>query len=175
MNFQTKLKESRIRKGFSQSRVADQLGVSQSNYSKYERGDTELPSDLLEHIVIVMEEPVLRREYAVERKLTLFNLPLLDNIDDSFSTVIDALIEELGEAREHACIVKKLARNKRCREDFSDKEWQQFFISQLQVADLMMALDLNFIKANERFRLDLNLVEKELMMKYRKKHYYLPR
>ena len=36
-----KLKESRKKHGFSQEEIAKKLNISQSNYSKYERGDIE--------------------------------------------------------------------------------------------------------------------------------------
>lgn len=172
MHFNEHLKFARDKKGLSQEFIASQLGVSQSNYSKYERGDTEIPTDLVEKVINIVKEPRLKIEYVTERRLGLFNLPLLDNIDENYTTVLDCLIEEMEEAIQCANLIKKISRNKKSILELSKSDQMDFFKHQLQIADLIMALNFNFLKAAEIFDLDLNKVQLELLMKYKQKNYY---
>ncbi len=146
--------------------------MSQSNYSKCERGTQEFPSDLVEKVIGIVKEPRLKVEYTTERKLGLFNMPLLDNVDENYTTVLDCLIEEMEEAIESAKAIKKITRNKRECQYLSVSEQDDFFYHQLQIADLHMALSFNFLKAAEVFDLDLVRVQKELVMKYKDRRYY---
>ena len=107
MHFYERLKFARDKEGLSQDFVASQLGMSQSNYSKCERGTQEFPSDLVEKVIGIVKEPRLKVEYTTERKLGLFNMPLLDNVDENYTTVLDCLIEEMEEAIESAKAIKK--------------------------------------------------------------------
>ena len=47
---QTKLRNARIQKGYSQEYMADNLGISQKQYSRLETGDSGLTLDYLEKI-----------------------------------------------------------------------------------------------------------------------------
>lgn len=40
-NFASRIKEARLQTGWTQTQVAEQTGITQSNISKYERGDLE--------------------------------------------------------------------------------------------------------------------------------------
>lgn len=53
-----KIKESRKRKLLSQDDMSDRLGMSQNNYGKIERGDTELTVSRLIQIAKAIEVPV---------------------------------------------------------------------------------------------------------------------
>ncbi|MBF4693969.1 hypothetical protein [Fusibacter ferrireducens] len=52
--------------------------MSQSNYSKCERGTQEFPSDLVEKVIEIVREARLKVEYTTDRELGLFNMPLLE-------------------------------------------------------------------------------------------------
>lgn len=175
MNFHIQLKNSRNKLNLSQEFVARQLGVSQSNYSKYERGTQEVPPDLVGKLINIVKEPRLKREYIVSRNLGLLNVPMLDNIDENYTTILDCLIEEMQEAIASAEILKKLTRNKRSCEYFSKSEQEEFFKHQLQILDAYMALDVNSLVVVELFDFDIALAEKELHRKYKAKRYYLER
>lgn len=172
MKFYERMKQLRISKGLSQSEIACLIGISQSNYSKYERGEVIIPHDISENVMTVLKEPRLKYEYQVNNKLGILNLPLLDNIDENYITVIDCLIEELHEAADSAEVIKKLLRNKKSKDEIGELDFELMCSHQLQIADVYMALNINFIKVAEQFGLDLVLMEKELVMKYRQKKYY---
>lgn len=55
MSFQTKLKETRLQKGLSQSKVAALLEVAPSTYKAYESGYRKPNIDMLKKIVIALE------------------------------------------------------------------------------------------------------------------------
>ena len=173
MSFTENLRAARENLGFSQSEVARRLGVSQSNYSKYETRDIRMPTDLVEKVVTLFNDPKLKIEYVSEMRLGIFNIPLLNNIDDNFTTVIDSLIEELNEARISAEAIKKITRNKKSKHDLTSDEQTLFFMHQIQIADVITALNFNFIKSCEVYDLDLKRLEKEAIMKYKNKKYYL--
>lgn len=40
-------------KGITQTEIAKMLGISQRNYSHYERGETNIPLDILRNIAII--------------------------------------------------------------------------------------------------------------------------
>ncbi len=54
-NFSAKLKEARLRKGYTQAYVADLIGVSPSTYSRYESGTCGPDVNLLRKIVVALE------------------------------------------------------------------------------------------------------------------------
>lgn len=173
MSFTKQLREARDKMGYSQAELARRIGVSQSNYSKYETCDIRMPTDLVEKVVSLLNDPKLKIEYANEMRLGIFNIPLLNNIDDNYTTVLDSLVEELEEATISANAIKRITRNKKSQHELSKDEYILFFMHQLQIADLITALNFNFLKAVEVYGLDLKRLEKEAIMKYKSKKYYL--
>ena len=60
-----RIKEARKRKGYSQKDVADIIGVTQSQYSRYESGATNTPADILAKLADLFDVSV---DYLLERE-----------------------------------------------------------------------------------------------------------
>ncbi len=52
MKFFPRLRELRVRAGYSQSEIASVLDMQQNQYSRYERGDRELPMHLFVRLAV---------------------------------------------------------------------------------------------------------------------------
>lgn len=50
-----KLKTARLKKGLTQAQVAAHLNVHRTTYTKYERGQVELPLSLLRKVTTLLE------------------------------------------------------------------------------------------------------------------------
>ncbi len=68
MNASEKLRKLRIEKGYSQEYMAAKLGLSQSAYSKIERGKTKLTIERLESLTEALEASV---DEVLQKKMEL--------------------------------------------------------------------------------------------------------
>lgn len=59
-NYLENIKAFRTKKGISQSQMADRLGFTQNNYSKIERGQSELTVDRLYEIAEILEVSIFQ-------------------------------------------------------------------------------------------------------------------
>lgn len=173
MAFYELLKAARESSPFTQCELAMRVGVSQSNFSKYENGLRPIPDDIAIATIEALKNPRLKVEYSLDKKAELLNIPLLNNVDENVVTVIDALIEESEELLVNARALKKLVRNKKSSEDFTLSEWDVVMKCEEQIADVIPALKLHFITMAEKFNLDPNRLALILKAKFKRKKYLL--
>ena len=173
MAFYELLKEARELSSFTQGSIASLVGVSQSNWSKYENGQRPIPDDVAIMAIDVLKNPRLKVEYSLDKRAGLLNIPLLNNVDENAVTVLDALIEESEELLINARALKRVIRNKKTNEDFSQSEWAIVMKCEEQIADVIPALKLHFITMAENFNLDPNRLALILKAKFKRKKYIL--
>lgn len=171
MPFINLVKETRQAMNLTQNDVALKIGVSQGAWSRYESRELPVPSDVANKLTTVLKSPRIKAEYAYQEKGALFNVPLLNNVDDNPVVVVDSLMKEARELIDHCEELKKLLRNKRCRENLTDIEWGRVLCCEEQIADMFPALKLHFIKMVEVFDLDLERLEKVIQLKLKTKKY----
>lgn len=168
MSFANKLKETRKSKGFSQKELAFKVGVDQSRISAYEAGD-DIPNDVAMNIIQVLNSPRLSLEYSSQMKSDVINMPTLNNVNEDVVNVLDVVMEEAEEVIDAGKKLKKLIRNKTSREDFTDFEFEEVLKLEEQVADLMPCLRLHFVVMAEVFDMNIERLEKRMIMKFKKK------
>lgn len=171
MPFIDLVKETRRAMNLTQRDIALNVGVSQGVWSRYESRDLPIPSDIANRLTQVLKSPRIKEVYSYQEKGALFNVPLLNNVDDNSIVVIDSLIKEARELIEHCEELKGLLRNKTCKEDLSDSDWERVMSCEEQVADIFPALKLHFIKMVEDFDMDLGSLEKIIHLKLRARKY----
>jgi transcriptional regulator with XRE-family HTH domain len=171
LDFLDALKETRERYDITQTEIARAVGVSKSAWSRYEKREIKMPRDVSENAIKYLGDARLKAIYAYEQKTEYLNAPFLDNVDENPSTVLWALIEEAEELVDSSKKLEKLIRNKSSKEDFSKSEWEDLVEYEMQIADLIPALKLHFVRMNEKFDLDLDLLELKLKNKLRSKKY----
>lgn len=171
MAFVSLVRETRQAMNLTQRDVALNIGVSQGMWSRYENGELPIPIDIANQLTKVFKNPRIKAEYVYQERGALFNVPLLNNVDDNSIVVLDSLIKEAGELIEHCRELKIILRNKRSREDLSDLEWDRIMSCEEQVADIFPALKLHFIKMVEEFDMDLEQLEKIVQAKLKTKKY----
>jgi transcriptional regulator with XRE-family HTH domain len=99
-----KIRQLRVLNGFSQENVADELGMSNGNYGKIERGDIDIDSTLLIKLAKVLkvsvgdffEENI--KPTITERKDDFYGFATKDDVA-SISNYIKSLSEELEKLR----------------------------------------------------------------------------
>lgn len=171
MPFVDLVKETRQAMNLTQGDVALRIGVSQGAWSRYESRELPIPVDVTNRLTIMLKNPRIKAEYAYYHKGALFNVPVLNNVDDNPIVVIDSLMKEARELIEHCEELKKLLRNKRSRKDLSNSDWERVLCCEEQIADMFPALKLHFIKMVEVFDLDLERLEKTIHVKLKTKKY----
>jgi len=55
MTLGIRIKEYRIKRGYTQNQIATKLGMTEANFSSYERGKSEPPSDKLNQISSILK------------------------------------------------------------------------------------------------------------------------
>lgn len=173
MRLHEAMKAARERRDYSQQSLAVLIGSTQGNMSKYELGDRTIPDDIALSAIRVLRDPRLLVAYEHEKQSNLINMPLLNNVDENAVVILDVLVEEAEELIASAQALKKLLRNKKSREDFSQSEWQQLVKCEEQIADLSPAMKLHFVVMAEQFDLDLERLSLSLKAKCKTKKYYL--
>lgn len=173
MSFQEVLKATRDVSPYSQKEIGLMVGVGQSAWSKYENGTKPIPDDVAIKAMEILKNPRLKIAYESEKQSDLISMPFLNNVDENAVVILDAVIEEAEELIINARALKKIIRNKKCREDFTLSEWECLVKCEEQIADLIPALKLHFVVMAERFGLDLNRISLILKAKFKRKKYIL--
>tara|TARA_Y100000588_G_C14232270_1_gene915783 strand:+ start:537 stop:1136 length:600 start_codon:yes stop_codon:yes gene_type:complete len=75
-----RIKELRIKNGFSQSEIAARLDIKQSNYGKLERGENQFTIDKLYKLAELFEVPIFVLFYSPERDGDIVNKEYYENI-----------------------------------------------------------------------------------------------
>ncbi len=169
--FNEMLKSFRNNGGYSQTQIADYVGVTQSTYSKYESGELPIPDDVVRSSIDFFKSPRLAAQAQSEKGLGVINIPILNNINDNTVAVLDSLIEEATEMIVFASELKKLVRNKKSIVDLTNIEIETIHKCEEQIADLYPALTLHFITMNEQLGVNLKMVENQMINKLRMKKY----
>jgi transcriptional regulator with XRE-family HTH domain len=173
MSFPEALRESRIRRNLTQKAIGNIAGVEQSVFSKYENGIRPFPDDVAIKSMRFLKDPRLKIAYEYEKQSNIINMPLLNNVDENAVVVLDVFMEEATEAIESAKKLKKLVRNKKSRNDFSDGEWAQYMDEVEQIADLSPAMKVLFVAMAEQHGLDPDVISLRLKAKCKSKNYLL--
>lgn len=157
---------------YSQQELAVIVGTTQSNMSKYELGEYPIPDDIAQRMIKELKSLRLKVAYKMEKQASIISMPLLNNVDENPTVLLDVLVEEAKEMIASALVLKKLIRNKKSRDQFTDSEWQQVLKCEEQIADLSPALDLHFVVMHEIFDLDSNQLSLIIQEKCKSKNYY---
>jgi transcriptional regulator with XRE-family HTH domain len=171
MSFQEELKASRGRAGYTQNILAAKVGVSQSNWSKYESGEAPIPADIALRAIDILKDSRLKTVFQHENKLGVLNMPILTGVDENPYTVLNVVIEEAEELLSNAESLKKMIRNKKDGSGFTESEWQRIFVYEEQICDVVLAINTHLIRMQEVYGLDLNRLEKRMLLKLENKKY----
>jgi len=169
MSFAHILKETRKNCDMTQKSLALEVGIDQSRISAYERGE-EIPNDIALNIIRVLNSPRLSLAFSDKRKSEVINIPVPTNVNDDAVNVLDVVIEEAEELILAGRSLKKVIRNKKSKEDFTDFEIEDVLRLEEQIADLIPCLRLHFIRMAETFGLDIARLEKRMINKFKQKN-----
>ncbi len=132
------MRSERSRRGWSQDNLARECRVDRTSISNYERGMTDIPSDVLCRAIRALRSEALRAQACFECPINLMTLPYLDKVDMHPMTVASVVAEELDEA---AVALRGLRlANKRKPEDLTDLDRQAMEHAAEQLVDLFAAL-----------------------------------
>ena len=168
MCYANMLKQVRKEREMSQKVLAIKVGIDQSRISAYESGEY-IPNDIASNIARVLNSPRLRLAYSVETRSEVVNIPQLTNVNDDVVNVLDVVVEEAEEVVCAGTKLKKMIRNKKSRGDFTDIEMEEILKLEEQIADLIPCLRLHFVRMAEVFDLDIERLEKRMIMKLKRK------
>lgn len=171
MSFSNELLIQRKKVGMSQTELARRIGVTQSTISDYESG-RDVPVDNAFRMARVLESDRLLAEFCYEYKTGFFNVPVLNKVDDHSVVGMGVLIEEAAELISSIEKLRKLVVNKRDRREFTKDEWEQLLQHEMQIIDIMPAIQMHLIEMSEMFDLDLQNLEHRLELKMSMKGYY---
>ena len=166
------LKKIRTEAGLTQRQLANEIGIDQSRISAYENGEY-IPADLAVSISRVLKSPRLKHEMSIDKKIQVLSIPILNNVNEDPVVIIDSLIEEANELIESSIALKKMIRNKRSALDLVAMEVEKILELEEQIADIIPCVQLHFVRMAECFALDLDRVEKRMLMKLKKKNYLI--
>lgn len=168
MCFGNMLKQVRTDNDMTQKVLANIVGVDQSRISAYENGE-DIPNDIAINIIKALNSPRLTMALSSTRRGEVINIPSLTNVNEDVVNVLDVILEEAEEVLVAGKSLKKLIRNKKSRLDFTDIEMEKVMELEEQIADLLPCIRLHFVKMAEQFGLDIERVEKRMIMKLKRK------
>lgn len=171
MSFSDELLIQRKKIGMSQNVLARSIGVTQSTVSDYEAG-RDVPPDNAYRMTRVLESDRLLAEYSFEYKTGFFNVPVLNRVDDHNVVGMGILIEEAGELISNIERLRKMVVNKRDRREFTKEDWKLLMQYEMQIIDIIPAIQMHLIEMSEVFGLDLQDLEHRLEKKMVMKGYY---
>lgn len=166
------LKETRVNAGLTQRQLASKVNVAQCRISAYENGES-IPNDIAIEISRALKSPRLRQAISYELRNQIISIPILNNVNDDPIVVLDSLVEEAGELIESSMKLKKLIRNKTSFENLTEVELEKIMSFEEQIADIIPAVQLHFVRMAEIFDLDISRIEKRMLMKLKKKKYII--
>jgi len=167
MSFGHELRKVRKERNMTQLALASCVGVDQSRISAYESGE-DVPGDIVSNLSRILNSPRLSVAYAAEKRVDVINIPTLVNVNEDVINVLDVVMEEAEEVLTAGKMLKKLIRNKKSKEDFTDMEMEKVLQYEEQIADLIPCLRLHFIRMAEVFDLDIKRVEQRMVMKLKR-------
>lgn len=171
MSFLTDLRRVRLEQVMTQQMLEVKVGVSQANWSKYENGDIDMPEDVAMKTLMILGDARLKAIYQHEKRIGVFNTPLLTEIDENPYTVLNVVVEESLEMIRSAETLKRLIRNKKRASDFTDAQWAEIMVCEEQICDVMIAVETHLIRMSEVYGLDLKRLELRMLAKFRDKKY----
>lgn len=121
-------KEARKHAGFSLEEAAFRLHVGTRTLAKYEAGETMPPPEVVLAMSRLYQIPWLTQRYcrgncAIGRA---YSYEVLDGVHLDVQSIIISLRQEAEEALAVLADLERLVRNKNGRQDFGEREWQQF-------------------------------------------------
>ncbi len=120
-------KETRKQAGFSTEEAALRIGVAVRTLMKYESGEISPPPDVVVKMSRMYHQPWLTQYYCRRCEIgKTYSYEILTNVDLSMSGILMSLQQETEEALKVFPTMLKVTRNKKSREDFTDKEWKDF-------------------------------------------------
>ncbi|NLP27157.1 MAG: helix-turn-helix transcriptional regulator [Clostridiales bacterium] len=132
------MRSERTRREWSQDALARMCRVDRTSISNYERGQTEIPPNVLCRAIRAMKSEALRAQACFECPINLMTMPYLDRVDMHPMTVSQVVAEELDEA---AVALRGLRlANKRGFEDLTDIDRRAMEHAAEQLVDLFAAL-----------------------------------
>ncbi len=132
------VRDERNRRGWSQDNLARECCVHRTSISNYERGQTEIPSDVLCRAIRALRSEALRAQACFECPINLMTMPYLDKVDMHPMTVAIVVAEELDEA---AVALRGLRlANKRRPDDLTIEDREAMEHAAEQLVDLFAAL-----------------------------------
>lgn len=164
------LKQTRLAAGMTQRALANEVNVAQCRISSYENGE-DIPIDIAVKISRVLKSPRLRQAISCAEKDQIISIPILNNVNDDPAVILDSLVEEAGEMIESSMKLKKIIRNRNTLDDLTEVELENVMAFEEQIADIIPAVQLHFIRMAEIFGLDISRIEKRMIMKLKKKKY----
>lgn len=148
------LRAERLRKGWSQENLARECRVDRTSISNYERGITEIPSDVLCRAIGALKSEPLRAQACFECPINLLTMPYLDRVDMHPMTVSQVVAEELDEA---AAALRGLKLANKCKpEDLTDLDRQAMEHAAEQLVDLFAALHTILGTWQDRYGFDVD-------------------
>ncbi|AVX31838.1 helix-turn-helix protein [Carboxydocella thermautotrophica] len=120
--------QAREAAGLTQKEAAERLHIGIRTLRAYELGDVVPNPEIVLGMARFYRQPELtmrycRRVCAIGRA---YSYEVLDAVNTDLAHVVLKLSEELEEAREVMAKALRLVVNKKKRDDFQDKEWQEF-------------------------------------------------
>jgi len=165
------IKHEREKLDLDQTEFGFKVGSSQSQISRYESGEKRVPDDVMSSIIRVTKSVTLIQAHAVERKVALYNIPPLNNIDTHIMTVLHVFEKESLEAADAALHMRNLCLNKRCKDDFKAFEYEDMLRLIEQMVDLYSAINVLTLVAHDQFEVDPDVIARRLTIKYIDKEY----
>ena len=165
------IKHEREKLGLDQAEFGLKIGASQSQLSRYEAGKKAVPDDIISNIIRLTKSVTLIQTNAVIRKVALYNIPPLNNIDTRIMTVLHVFEKESLEAADAALQMRNLCLNKRSKEDFKPFEYEELLKHIEQMVDLYSAINVLTLVAHDQFGVDPDEIAKRLTLKYIDKKY----
>ena len=104
MNIGDNIKRIRTEKGIQQKKMASDLGLNQSNYSKIENGkrepSIELINKLSEYLEVSVndlfnEQEQIPKEVTIENKNTLEQMKMIEQLDEEDKFIILKMIDKM--------------------------------------------------------------------------------
>lgn len=120
-------RSAREQNGLSRDEAAFRLHIGTRTLAYYEALERMPSPDIVLNMSKEYKRPDLTIKYCKECPIgDVYSYEYLNNIDNSIPAVTMKLISELKEAVVAIDTILEISVNKRCKNDFTEKEWMQF-------------------------------------------------